>query len=108
MLPIGLVSSLVLREAERESACSECTGIRRTRDAAATLSRSPDCCPGLGSCAVQWAYWEFYLFSRRQEPGACCRSSMIQAFPGPKDVVGVRRWRVRCGLPTTRESAKTR
>jgi hypothetical protein len=29
-------------------------------------------------------------------------SSMVQAFPGPQDVVGVRRWRVRCGLPTTR------
>src|SRR5258707_11939784 len=26
---------------------------------------------------------------------------MVQAFPGPQDVVGVRRWRVRCGLPTT-------
>jgi len=28
---------------------------------------------------------------------------MVQAFPGPQDVVGVRRWRVRCGLPTTRK-----
>jgi hypothetical protein len=27
---------------------------------------------------------------------------MVQAFPGPQDVVGVRRWRVRCGLPTNR------
>jgi hypothetical protein len=27
---------------------------------------------------------------------------MVQAFPGPQDVVGVGRWRVRCGLPTTR------
>jgi hypothetical protein len=25
---------------------------------------------------------------------------MVQAVPGPQDVVGVRRWRVRCGLPT--------
>src|SRR5258708_1863691 len=30
---------------------------------------------------------------------------MVQAFPGPQDVVGVRRWRVRCGLPTIRELA---
>ena len=30
-------------------------------------------------------------------------SSMVQAFPGPQDVVGVRRWRVRCGLPTIRQ-----
>jgi hypothetical protein len=25
---------------------------------------------------------------------------MVQAFLGPQDVVGVGRWRVRCGLPT--------
>ena len=29
-------------------------------------------------------------------------NSMVQAFPAPQDVVGVRRWRVRCGLPTIR------
>ena len=40
------------------------------RDAAATLSRSPDCCPDLGSLCGRWAYAEFCLFSRRQEPGA--------------------------------------
>jgi hypothetical protein len=34
-------------------------------DAAATLSRSPDCCSGLGSFAV-----DGHTFSRRQEPGA--------------------------------------
>src|ERR1700704_3626817 len=28
---------------------------------------------------------------------------MVQAFQGPQDVVGVTRWRVRCGLPTVRE-----
>jgi hypothetical protein len=32
-------------------------------------------------------------------------SSMVQAFPGPQDVVGVRRWGVRCGLPTNQELA---
>jgi hypothetical protein len=39
-------------------------------------------------------------FTRRTIHSA---SSMVQAFPGPQDVVGVRRWRVRCGLPTIRE-----
>jgi hypothetical protein len=33
---------------------------------------------------------------------ALSASSMVQAFPGSQDVVGVRRWRVRCGLPTNR------
>jgi hypothetical protein len=34
-------------------------------------------------------------FTRRTIHSA---SSMVQAFPGPQDVVGVRRWRVRCGF----------
>jgi hypothetical protein len=54
------------------------------------------------------AKWRMTGFSDRwrrlsdEVPAKGAASSMVQAFPGPQYVVGVRRWRVRCGLPTIR------
>jgi hypothetical protein len=43
----------------------------------------------------------------RRWPLSYPASSIVQAFPGPRDVVGVRRWTVRCGLPTNRNLPRT-